>query len=176
MKSKIITVFGSSQIRSGDVEYVRVFETGKLLAEAGFVVCNGGYAGAMEASARGAKEAGGKTIGVTTREFKKSHCNPWIDEEKIAKSWRERLFQLIELGQGYLVCSGGTGTLVELSCVWEMARKSLMAVKPIVILGRTWRKIVSSLNQLPEIGKDDCLLFAKSPREAVEIFRRRLQP
>ena len=59
---KIITVFGSSRTKKGGGPYKEAYQLGKLLAEAGFVVCNGGYGGLMDASARGAKEAGGKTV------------------------------------------------------------------------------------------------------------------
>src|SRR5262249_37481103 len=74
---KIVTVFGSSRPRSDDPDYAEAFELGKALAQNGFAVCSGGYAGVMEAVSRGAKEAGGKTYGVTA-EFFKSKTNQWI--------------------------------------------------------------------------------------------------
>ena len=49
---KIVTVFGSSLPGEGSTAYVEAQRLGRLLAEAGFAVCNGGYAGLMEASAR----------------------------------------------------------------------------------------------------------------------------
>ena len=74
---KIVTVFGSSRPGEGDEEYLLAYEVGKNLALNGFTVCNGGYAGIMEASARGAKEAGGKTIGVTFKNTFKKILTIW---------------------------------------------------------------------------------------------------
>ena len=48
------------------------------------------------------------------------------------KTWQDRLFELIQLGHGYVACPGGTGTLVELAVVWEMLNKGVMTGKPFV--------------------------------------------
>ena len=62
-QAKIVTVFGSSRPREGDAHYAQARALGAALAEKGFVVCSGGYGGVMEAVSRGAKEAGGRTLG-----------------------------------------------------------------------------------------------------------------
>src|SRR5437763_866374 len=64
-KPPVVTVFGSSRAEHDSPEYRQAYQLGKLLAEAGYVVCNGGYSGTMEAASRGCKDAGGRTIGVT---------------------------------------------------------------------------------------------------------------
>ena len=53
--NNVITIFGSSRPVKGDEEYQLAYEVGKQLSLAGFTVCNGGFGGIMEASARGAK-------------------------------------------------------------------------------------------------------------------------
>ncbi|MCK4850323.1 MAG: hypothetical protein KAT11_03175, partial [Phycisphaerae bacterium] len=72
VQGRIITVFGSYEPKTGSAEYEQAYQVGYELAKAGFVVANGGYAGTMEASAKGAKEAGGETIGVSCRAFARS--------------------------------------------------------------------------------------------------------
>ena len=72
---KKIAVFGSGIIKKGSRQFKIAYEIGFSLAKAGFVVANGGYGGSMLASAKGAKEAGGKTIGVTTDDFGSSRSN-----------------------------------------------------------------------------------------------------
>ena len=67
---RIVTVFGSSRPREDHADYEQARLLGRALAEAGFAVCSGGYGGVMEAASRGAKEAGGKTYGVTAEFFK----------------------------------------------------------------------------------------------------------
>ncbi|MHC4622197.1 MAG: SLOG cluster 4 domain-containing protein [Planctomycetota bacterium] len=54
----IITIFGTGRANSGDSAYTLAYETGRLLAEADFVIANGGYGGTMTAAAKGAAEAG----------------------------------------------------------------------------------------------------------------------
>jgi len=148
---RTITVFGSSRPREGDPDYEEARRLGHALATAGFAVCSGGYAGVMAAASRGAKEAGGKTCGVTAEFFTKAQLNPWIDEEVRRKTWQERLFELIERGDGFVACKGGTGTLVELAVVWEMLNKSVMPVKPFVVLGDFWAPILERVREV-ELG------------------------
>ena len=63
-QSEIVTVFGSSRPVAGDAHYAEALELGAALAAKGLVVCSGGYGGVMEAVSRGAKEAGGRTLGI----------------------------------------------------------------------------------------------------------------
>ncbi len=150
MDEKIVTVFGSSRPQEGDPDYEQARALGKALAGSGLAVCSGGYAGVMEAVSRGAKDAGGKTYSVTA-EFFKSKVNAWVDVEVRKKTWEERLFALIEMGDGFVVCKGGTGTLVELAVVWEMLNKSVMEEKPCVVLGEFWQPILERV-RLVEMG------------------------
>lgn len=142
-----VTVFGSSRPSQGHPHYALALELGSQLASRGFVVCSGGYGGVMEAVSRGAKEAGGRTVGITT-EFFVSRANAWLDEIISVKTWQERLFALIDRGLGYVACPGGTGTLVELSIVWEMINKRVMAAKPFVTVGNFWKPIVDCVREV----------------------------
>ena len=150
MSQRIITVFGSSRPREEDADYRQAFELGRALASAGFAVCSGGYGGVMEAASRGAKEAGGVTLGVTADFFKRA-VNRWVDNEIRVTSWQERLFELVHRADGFVACKGGTGTLVELAVVWEMLNKSVIAGKPMVVLGEFWTPILDRVREV-ELG------------------------
>jgi uncharacterized protein (TIGR00725 family) len=147
---RIITVFGSSRPHEGDADYVDARSLGAELARTGFAVCSGGYGGVMEAVSRGAKEAGGKTYGVTA-EFFKPEANAWIDVELRMKTWQERLFELIRLADGFVACKGGTGTLVELAVVWEMLNKAVILAKPFAVLGDFWVPVLDRVREV-ELG------------------------
>src|SRR5215471_20319547 len=147
---RIITVFGSSRPREDHVDYQEARLLGRALAEAGFAVCSGGYAGVMEAVSRGANESGGKTYGVTA-EFFKAKANAWVDKEIRVKTWQERLFELVRLADGFVTCKGGTGTLVELAVVWEMLNKSVISGKPLVVLGDFWVPVLDRVREV-ELG------------------------
>lgn len=145
---KIVTVFGSSRPREGEPDYEAPRELGRALADAGFAVCSGGYGGVMAAVSRGAKERGAKTYGVTADFFTASKANEWIDVEVRMHTWQERLFELIRLADGFVACKGGTGTLVELSVVWEMLNKSVIQPKPFVVLGNFWEPIIERVREV----------------------------
>src|ERR1700757_451772 len=148
-EEKIITVFGSSRPREGEPDYEEARALGRALAENKFAVCTGGYGGVMAAVSCGAKEAGGKTYGVTAAFFSAA-VNPWVDVEVRVTSWQDRLFELIRLAHGFVACKGGTGTLVELAVVWEMLNKSVMTGKPFAALGDFWRPILDRVREVEQ--------------------------
>jgi uncharacterized protein (TIGR00725 family) len=176
-----VTVFGSSRPREGNADYEEALQLGRALAESGYGVCSGGYGGVMEAVSRGAKEAGGKTYGITA-EFFKAKLNPWIDVEVRVKTWQERLFELIRVADGFVACKGGTGTLVELAVVWEMLNKSVMARKPFAVLGDFWQPILDRVREV-ELGHPApwgevnrrLVHVAATPKDVVRHLKERLK-
>jgi uncharacterized protein (TIGR00725 family) len=176
-KGHIVTVFGSSRVKPETAEYTSAYETGSELAKSGFVLCNGGFGGTMEAAARGAKEAGGKTIGIIAIAFGAS-ANKWIDETIVVETPLDRMMRLIATGDAYVVLKGGTGTLLELAAVWELMNKGLISEKPIVVLGGFWEGVVKTLkDELAWEGLEDCTRFVTSvatPRECVAHLKERL--
>jgi uncharacterized protein (TIGR00725 family) len=190
---KIISVFGSNRLERDSTEYNEVRELGRLLALSGYVVCNGGYGGAMEASARGAVEAGdqsrraagGHTIGITLQSVPGS-ANPYIREEIKAESLFERLRLLLEKADGFVIVRGGTGTLVELALSLELQLKRLTPAKPVVLLGSYWKSVVDTLEhevEFPNPFRGESLppypravLFtAATARDAVSLIDKYLQ-
>ncbi len=175
---KVISVFGSSRPHEHDLEYIEARNIGKALAEAGFIVCNGGYGGIMEASARGAKEAGGETIGVTVGAFA-HRANQWIDKEIRKATLVERIEMLVNTADGYVIVKGGTGTLLELAYVWEFINKGFIPEKPIIIVGDFWGKVVETLkDELLWEGLGDCTKFVQkvaTPEECATLLTRRLR-
>ncbi len=178
--SKVITVFGSSRPIQATADYEQARRLGEELARAGFIVCNGGYGGVMEAVSLGASEAGGHVIGITADQFS-AEANRWVAEQVRVKTWRERLFALIDRGDGYVACRGGTGTLVELAVVWEMLNKGVMGPKPFVVLGDFWRPILERVREV-ETGHPSpwgeannfLIHIAPTPEEAVRYLSQRL--
>jgi len=176
-----ITVFGSSRPREGDTDYEEARQLGRALADAGYGVCSGGYAGVMEAVSRGAKEADGKTFGVTANFFQ-AKLNRWVDVETRVDTWQERLFELIRVADGFVACKGGTGTLVELAVVWEMLNKSVMQGKPFAVLGDFWLPILERVREV-ELGhpapwgeaNGRLVHMAETPAEVLRHFRQHFQ-
>jgi hypothetical protein len=172
--NKTISVFGSSRPREGDAEYLIARQLGGELARAGFILCNGGYGGIMEASARGAKEGNGRTVGVTVEVFPRT-LNKWIDTEVRTKSLPERIAKLVDSADGYVILRGGTGTLLELAYVWEFINKRLVPEKPVVLLGPFWKGLVEILRaESVSEGLGDPTRFIRqveTPQQCAQILR-----
>jgi uncharacterized protein (TIGR00730 family) len=176
IQDKIITVFGSSRPAEGHADYIEALELGRALAAAGFAVCTGGYGGVMEAVSRGAQEAGGRVQAVTSSFFR-SRANRWVEEETRVATWEQRLFALIQRGDGYVACKGGTGTLVELAVVWEMLNKKAMDRRPFVVLGDFWQPILERVREVERghatkwgESSDPLVHLAPSPGDAVRFL------
>ncbi len=172
-RKKIVAVFGSATPQPGSEEYNNAYAVGKALALAGFEICNGGYGGTMEASAKGAKDSGGATNGVTASVFKGT-ANRWIDKEIREQSHIDRLMKLVSFGDAYVILPGGTGTLLELAAVWELMNKGMLQQKPTIIVGSFWESIVKTMDdRLLLEGRADAATLvrrAKSPSDCVKII------
>lgn len=132
--------------KPGDEEYETAYKLGKLLGENGLNVCTGGYQGIMDAVSKGAAEKGAAPIGVTVDIFH-AKVSEHLSKEIECPTLFDRIQKLVELGDAYIILRGGTGTLVELSIVWEMFNKNLMPEKPIACHGNMWNKLVETLNE-----------------------------
>lgn len=142
----IITIFGSSKPVDNEEQYQTAYNLGKQLALSGFDICTGGFNGIMEAASKGAVEGGSEAIGVTV-DLWSGRINKYVTKEIACDTLFERINKLIELGDGFVVLQGGTGTLLELAAVWEYFNKGLLDSKPIACHSKIWKTIVCEMNQ-----------------------------
>jgi len=140
----IVTVFGSSIPKEGDKEFEIAFRLGNRLGEAGISVCTGGYQGIMNAVSKGAANYNVEIIGVLVDLFG-AKPSEYLTKIITCHSLFDRLEKLISTGNAYIVLAGGTGTMVELSLIWEMMNKNLIPEKPIACVGEMWNKIVAEM-------------------------------
>ena len=169
MQDSTISIFGSAQAQPGSPAYDEAKRAGRLLAQAGFIVCSGGYGGVMEAASLGAKEMGGSTIGVTTDHFVRFAANPWVDREIRTATFMERLQKLIDVGDGYLALKGGIGTLTEISVVWSLQQTRSIDPRPFVLLADPWEALLDFCSEQLIIRTTDFrhLQLSSSPEDAV---------
>lgn len=164
----VIAIFGSGTCPPSSMEYQAAFELGRRIAERGWAVCNGGYAGTMEASARGAREAGGAVIGVTCSAFGPHDGNAFLTERTAAPTLLERLRLLVDRSHASVVLPGGTGTLLELALVWELVNKGLIASRPLVLLGDFWTPVAALIAKSQPSAVPPCV--ASSAGQALDIL------
>jgi uncharacterized protein (TIGR00730 family) len=172
-----ITVFGGSRCGPDSSEYREAQVLGKLLAEAGFDVCSGGYAGIMEAISRGAHEAGGHVIGVTMDQFAASP-NPFLKKIVPSRDFYARLQVLIMESVGYVALRGGMGTVTEVSLVWNKLVTGVLPPRPLILLGECWEKAIVGLRSHLVISDSDMehLSFVPTAEKAVEILKWTRKP
>lgn len=146
----VVAVFGASSPRRGDPSYEVGIRCGTLLAEAGFAVATGGYAGIMEAVSLGARRAGGRVIGVTVPGVfpDRPGGNEHLTEETRAATLLERIHEMVDLSVASIALPGSLGTATELLVAWNLAyvaRFTSAVPKPVIAVGGQWRHLVPLL-------------------------------
>ena len=175
--SKIISVFGGSAPKPGTPPYQEAYHLGKLLGGAGLTVMTGGYTGTMEAASRGASEAGGHVIGVTSEEievWRPIGPNAWVAEEWRCQTLNERLNTLVEKCDAAIALPGGIGTLLEIVLTWNQLVIEILDPKPMILVGSGWQKVMETFYaELGDnVGIDDrqFLAYAPDPKSALELL------
>lgn len=146
VKKKFVTVFGSSVPQPGDAEYEYAYQLGKKLAQNNINVCSGGFQGIMDAVSKGAREGGAEAVGVTL-DIYNVHASKFLSQEIKCHTLFDRLKNLIEIGDAYVVLQGGTGTLLELALVWEYMNKNMIQTKPFACHSSLWKGIVELMEK-----------------------------
>ena len=146
VKKKFVTVFGSSVPQPGDAEYEYAYQLGKKLAQNNINICSGGFQGIMDAVSKGAREGGAEAVGVTL-DIYNVHASKFLSQEIKCHTLFDRLKNLIEIGDAYIVLQGGTGTLLELALVWEYMNKNMIQTKPFACHSSLWKGIVELMEK-----------------------------
>jgi uncharacterized protein (TIGR00725 family) len=139
--------FQVSVVGSGIEHESRAEELGRLLAERGCTVVCGGGGEVMAAAARGAKAAGGTTIGILPGE-NRADANEWIDHVVVTGIGHARNLAVAASGDAVIAVGGSYGTLAEIGFALRLGRR-------VVILEPGWEV--------------DGALRAQTPEEAVEL-------
>jgi uncharacterized protein (TIGR00725 family) len=142
-----VAVIGSS-VASAELAAVAA-DVGRLLAERGCTLVCGGLGGVMEAAARGAKDAGGVTIGILPGESRLD-ANRWIDHAVATAIGHARNLAVVASGDAVIAVGGEWGTASEVALARKLGR-------PVVLLGAG-----------PTI-EGDGIVRARTAGEAVEL-------
>jgi uncharacterized protein (TIGR00730 family) len=173
---KIVTIFGGSKCGEESEEYGQAVRVGQLLAESGYTICTGGYLGVMEGASRGARERGGRVLGIVMNQFK-SEPNRYLTDKVASAHFYERLQNLIERSVGFIALRGGAGTVTELSLVWNKLQTGVIGPRPLVLLGDCWPKVIRSFTDHLVVSERDVSLldFAETPEEAVRLITENVE-
>jgi uncharacterized protein (TIGR00730 family) len=174
---RCVTVFGSARFSADHPYYAMGREVGHLLAEAGFAVMTGGGPGIMEAVNRGARDAGGVSLGCNIHLPREQKPNPYLDKFVEFEHFFVRKVMLVKYSSAFVVMPGGFGTLDEAFEVVTLIQNQKLDSFPVVALGGAyWEELAEFLTRTlvaeGTISLDDLKLISmmNSPAEAVEFI------
>ena len=130
-----VTVFGSARFQEGHPHYELARALGRRLAEAGYAVMTGGGPGIMEAANRGAREAGGLSLGCNIALPREQEPNPYLDRFIEFEHFFVRKVMLVKYSCAFVVMPGGFGTLDEAFEVVTLVQTGKLEAFPIVAMG-----------------------------------------
>ncbi len=174
---RCVTVFGSARFDEDHEYYALSREVGSRLAQAGFAVMTGGGPGVMEGANRGAKEAGGLSIGCNIKLPMEQEPNAYLDKFVEFRYFFVRKVMLVKYSDAFVVMPGGFGTLDEVFETAVLMQTGKIQHFPIIIMGRKFwapmREFIErSLIGMGTISPDDLRLIhmTDDPDEAVRII------
>ncbi len=158
-----VTVFGSARIKENNEYYQQAREMGKILVDLGFTVMTGGGPGIMEAANRGAKEAGGMSIGCNIVLEHEQQPNAYLDKVVEFNFFFVRKILLSKYSYGFIVFPGGFGTMDEMFEAMTLIQTGKMKRFPIVLFGTSYyanlKEQIDFMAQIGTIDVSDLKLF-----------------
>ena len=130
-----VTVFGSARFTEDHEYYQLAREMGRELAKLGYAVMTGGGPGLMEAANRGARDAGGLSLGCNIQLPREQKPNAYLDKFIKFEHFFVRKVMLVKYSKAFVVMPGGFGTLDEAFEVATLIQTGILDRFPIVGLG-----------------------------------------
>jgi uncharacterized protein (TIGR00730 family) len=174
-----VTVFGSARFKEGHRYYEAGREVGRRIAtDLGLTVMTGGGPGVMEAANRGAKEAGGPSVGCNILLPQEQKENPWLDKFVTIRYFFVRKLLLVKYSYAFVILPGGFGTMDEFFETLTLVQTKKISDFPIVVMGmdyyRPLQEYLKFMVQEGTISEEDLdlVLFTDNPQEATEHIAR----
>jgi hypothetical protein len=174
-----VTIFGSARIKPEAPEYELARRMGSGAARLGFTVMTGGGPGIMEAANRGAKEAGGCSVGCNIKLPFEQKPNEYLDRCVTLYYFFVRKMLLVKYSYAFVVMPGGAGTLDELFEALTLVQTHKIQDFPIVVMGTEyWRELTDLLAKMARLGTIsaadlDLVYVTDSVEEALDHIRRK---
>lgn len=172
-----VAVFGSARFGEEHPYYRLGVEVGRAVANLGFGVMTGGGPGIMEAANRGAKEAGGLSVGCNIRLPHEQHTNKYLDRSVTFEHFFVRKVLMFKYSYAFIVLPGGMGTMDELFEALTLVQTGKIKEFPIILIGKEyWKNLMDMLDIMVKnqtIRKEDLDIFllTDSVEEAISHIR-----
>lgn len=153
LEGPCVTVFGSARFKEGEPYYDLARELGRGLAKKGYTVMTGGGPGIMEAANRGAREAGGPSLGCNIHLPKEQQPNTYMDRFVEFDHLFVRKHMLVKYSTAFVVMPGGFGTLDEAFEVMTLMQTGTLRDFPIVAMGTDfWKPLWPFMETMLDTG------------------------
>ena len=146
-----VTIFGSARFKDGHPYYEQTEALAAKIAQLGFTIMTGGGPGIMEAANKGAKEAGGRSVGCNIVLPHEQQHNPYLDKWVNIKYFFVRKTLLLKYSYAFVVMPGGFGTLDEFFEALTLIQTKMMSEFPIVIFDKAFHKQLMAHIELLQI-------------------------
>ncbi len=173
-----VTVFGSARFKEGHKYYELARQVGAGCAKLGFTTMTGGGPGIMEAANRGAREAGGRSIGCNIILPVEQRENPYLDKFVTFKYFFVRKVMLVKYSYAFVVMPGGFGTMDELFEALTLVQTKKIENFPVILMGiEYWQPMLDLIKdrfiKFGTISPDDVNLMTitDDPQVALEAIR-----
>ncbi|MFM8856966.1 MAG: TIGR00730 family Rossman fold protein [Actinomycetota bacterium] len=144
-----VTVFGSARLGEGDAEYELARQMGAAISRLGLTVMTGGGPGIMEAANRGAKEAGGQSIGCNIQLPEEQFPNDFLDISIDFQYFFVRKMMMVKYSYAFVVMPGGFGTVDELFEALTLIQTAKISNFPVVLMGSSfWSPLQTQLDHM----------------------------
>ena len=173
-----VTVFGSARFKEDHPYYSLTEKVGAGLARLGFTVITGGGPGVMEAASRGAKEAGGFTVGCNIVLPEEQKLNPYLDRSVAFEHFFVRKVMLVKYSYAFVVMPGGLGTMDELFEALTLIQTAKIKNFPVVLMSTEYyRPLMGLLAKMVAGGTIsntdlDLLLLTDSVEQAMDHIEK----
>lgn len=177
------TIFGSSRCEAGNEVYKDAELLAQKLVQAGFAVITGGANGVMQAANKGAKEAGGESVGLNIRLPARQEPNGYTTDGQEFHYFFTRKVMLAFASEVYIFFPGGFGTLDEFSEIMTLVQTKKVKPVPIILVGKDyWRPLLDWFEKTLKdryhtIDEDDMHIYdlVDSVDEVMEVIKRRVR-
>jgi uncharacterized protein (TIGR00730 family) len=176
-----ISIFGSARFTEDNEWYALARDMGARVANLGFTVMTGGGPGIMEAANRGAKEAGGRSVGCNIELPFEQDPNPYLDKWVEIRYFFVRKVLLFKYSFGFIVLPGGFGTIDEMFEALTLIQTKKMAFFPVVLMGVDyWKDVVEQIKVMDKFKtispEDNNMLFVTDdPDAAIQFIMRHVE-
>lgn len=174
-----VSIFGSSRVIETSEAYEKATLIAKKLAENGFNIITGGGSGIMEAANKGAKEGGGKSIGLNISLPLEQASNPYADLQLDFKYFFVRKVMFIKYAQAYVAMPGGFGTLDEIFEAMCLTQTKRIKPFPVILVGsdywsglREWIQTNLLASNMISPEDMDLVTIIDDPDEVVTAIKR----